>query len=216
MSIVVLKRKSKMYQYPISGKHNLGFALNGTLRNIGEVGPTNLANSVTRTPFRGDEPMGNGGCKSKKIMYGGANRGSCPEHYPLVISNSGSCCVNDPNIVKVSTKNTKGMLSSRYSKTNYYDQRDIRCCNNIVKTPLNPGGQGEYIYKLKSVKSINSGEFTNYGRCKKEYFNETGAISHDTYLHTLHRRKHCFPATHFHLRRFDDELSQNSSIIQYY
>lgn len=103
MSIVVLKRKSRRYQEPISGRKNGGFALNGTRRNIGAVGPTNLGkSSVTRTRFRGAEPMGSGGC------CGG---------YKRVINNSGSCCVNDSSIVKLSAKNTRGMIDTKYKWT---------------------------------------------------------------------------------------------------
>lgn len=92
MSIVALKRNSRRFQVPVSAN---GFSLNGTLRNIGAVGQTNLAKSVTRTRFRGAVPMGHG---------------SCCGSYPIVISNSGSCCVNDPAIIKKSTKNTKGYI----------------------------------------------------------------------------------------------------------
>ena len=45
MSIVALKRNSRRFQVSISGKGNNGFALNGTHRNIGAVGVTNLAKS---------------------------------------------------------------------------------------------------------------------------------------------------------------------------
>jgi hypothetical protein len=92
MSIVALKRNSRRFQVPISAN---GFALNGTRRNIGSVGQTNLAKSVTRTPFRGAAPMGHG---------------TCCGSYPKIISNSGSCCVNDPTIIKKSTKNTLGHI----------------------------------------------------------------------------------------------------------
>ena len=60
MSIVALKRNSRRYQATISGRGHEGFSLVGGHRNIGSVGPTNLAKSVTRTPFRGTAPMGNG------------------------------------------------------------------------------------------------------------------------------------------------------------
>lgn len=92
MSIVALKRNSRRFKVPVSAN---GFSLNGTLRNIGSVGQTNLAKSVTRTPFRGAAPMGHG---------------SCCGSYPINIHNSGSCCVNDPTIIKKSTKNTMGHI----------------------------------------------------------------------------------------------------------
>jgi hypothetical protein len=92
MSIVALKRNSRRFQVPISAH---GFSLNGGLRNIGQVGVTNLAKSVTRTPFKGTLPVGHGGNNGK---------------YVVSVYNSGSCSTNDPAIVKLSTKNTKGHL----------------------------------------------------------------------------------------------------------
>jgi hypothetical protein len=110
MSIHVLQRKSRRFKAPISGRGNKGFSLNGTHRNIGAVGTTNLGKSVTRTPFRGLKPMGNGGCCGR---------------YVVNVSNSGSCCfgarragdaATDAAYVKTSVKNTKGLL---YSKKYY-------------------------------------------------------------------------------------------------
>ncbi len=92
MSIVALKRNSRRFQHPVSAH---GFSLNGGHRNIGQVGRTNLANSVTRTPFKGAYPVGHGG-----------HNGT----YVVSIYNSGSCCTNDPSIIKLSTKNTMGHI----------------------------------------------------------------------------------------------------------
>ena len=95
MSIVALKRNSRRFQYPLSGG-KAGFALNGCLRNIGRVGPTNLAVSVTHTPFRGAKPVGHGGLSGT---------------YPIVITNSGQHTdYNNPNIIKKSVKNTMGYI----------------------------------------------------------------------------------------------------------
>jgi hypothetical protein len=103
MSIATLKRKTNLggnpRADPISGIGNKGFALNGTLRNIGGVGQFRMMSNVTRTRYRGNTPMGSGGCCGT---------------YPLYIFNSGDCCTNDPTVVKKSTKNTQGMLDERY------------------------------------------------------------------------------------------------------
>lgn len=75
MSIVALKRNSQRYINPIS--HNQGangFALNGTLRNVGWIGQTSLDRIGTVNSF---------------------------------------CVAQTPSIVKTSTKNTLGHLSSR-------------------------------------------------------------------------------------------------------
>ena len=91
MSIVVLKRKSIRYQAKISGKGSKGFSINGGLRNQGWVGQTTLGRHLSKTPFRGNLPMGNGGCCG---------------NYDVSILSGSNCCTNDPNIIKRSTMNT--------------------------------------------------------------------------------------------------------------
>ena len=151
MSIVVLKKKSKRYENIVSGKNNSGFSLNGTLRNIGTVGNTNLAKSVTRTPFIGTEPKGNGGCRSK-LFYGNKNQGNCLNSYPKIILNSGSCCTNDPSIIKPSVKNTKGRLNSLLEN----------CAeNNIIFKTRKNSDQSEYIKKIKFCNNNNNNNNNN-------------------------------------------------------
>tara|TARA_A200000113_G_C8833969_1_gene344618 strand:+ start:582 stop:1370 length:789 start_codon:yes stop_codon:yes gene_type:complete len=108
MSIATLQKKSERFRAPlwISGQGEDGFSLVGGLRNVGYVGQTNLAKSVTRTPFRGTEPMGNGGCCGtyKQNRLAGD------------VANSGSCCTNDPSIIKTTVKNTKGMIQTKYKR----------------------------------------------------------------------------------------------------
>jgi hypothetical protein len=103
MSIATLKRKTNSggnpRNDPISGVGNKGFALNGTLRNIGGVGQFRMVSNVTRTRYRGNTPVGWGG-------NGGA--------YPVYVFNSGDCCTNDANIIKKSTKNTAAMIDERF------------------------------------------------------------------------------------------------------
>ena len=88
-----------------------GFSLNGKARFKGP-GQVSLGESVTRTPFRGNEPMGHGGgsaCRS-----GGRFARACGSgKYPRVVSNSGSSCTRQ-TLVTPSTMNTKGMLENRY------------------------------------------------------------------------------------------------------
>jgi hypothetical protein len=99
MSIVVLKKKSLRFQNSISGQGKDGFSLIGGHRNIGSVGPTNLAKSVSRTRFRGTAPMGHG---------------STNGIYKISVFNSGSCCTNDPSIIKSSVKNNRGAILHQY------------------------------------------------------------------------------------------------------
>ena len=109
MSIVVLKKKSRRYKAPISGVGTYGFSLNGTHRNIGAVGETNLARSTHLTRFRGNEPMGSGGCCGT---------------YTRKISNSGQGVLpggsgplfggfNDDSVVKRSVQNSRGLIAQQ-------------------------------------------------------------------------------------------------------
>ena len=98
MSLVALKRKSRRFKAPISGRGTNGFSLNGGLRNQGWVGQTNLGRANPGTSFRGAYPMGNGGCCGSFVIN---------------TQNAGRCCSSDPSgvtIIKRSTMNTKGHI----------------------------------------------------------------------------------------------------------
>ena len=97
MSLVTLKRKSRRFKAPISGRGTNGFSLNGGLRSQGWVGQTNIGRANIGTSFRGAFPMGNGGC------CGG---------YVINTQNSGGSRTNDPDIIKRSTMNTKGLIEA--------------------------------------------------------------------------------------------------------
>lgn len=104
MSLAVLKRKAQASNPRIaaisSQRHAPnGFSLNGGYRNAGGVGQFRLIQNTNRTRFRGTEPLGNGGSGGK---------------YTRVVMNSGTCSANDPSIAKGSTKNTAGMLHTKY------------------------------------------------------------------------------------------------------
>ena len=103
MSIVCMKRNSRHNPRvdPISGKGKDGFSLNGGHRNIGGVGRFRMVSNTTRTPFRGNLPMGSGGSNGT---------------YDTTICNSGACCTNDPDIIKPSSVNTSGMIQMRYER----------------------------------------------------------------------------------------------------
>lgn len=145
MSIVALKRNSKRYQDPISGRGHDGFSLVGGHRNIGSVGPTNLAKSVTRTPFRGNAPMGHGGCCGT---------------YKISICNSGSCCTNDPNIIKPTVKNNKGAILKQYKWIHSaYPRFWVKPDDSMPKNY----SQGVYVQKVSAqysnfvVNKVNTG-----------------------------------------------------------
>ena len=110
MSQVAMKNKAfAMHTSHSRGKD--GFSLNGRTRFKGP-GQVSLGESVTRTPFRGTEPMGHGGGTSCRV--GGRWARECGSgKYPRIISNSGFPCT--PQIlVKPSSMNTKGMIEERF------------------------------------------------------------------------------------------------------
>ena len=211
MSIVALKRNSRRFQEPISAR---GFSLNGGHRNIGQVGVTNLAKSVTRTPFRGAIPMGHGGHLGK---------------YQVAVYNSGSCSANDPNIIKLSTKNTKG----HYFESFKYPICDNGNCGkgsqqNWVQD-MSPDNYGQelYIHNLVAANGscvVNKNEqlladmpykcpatVNNLGQevqCKagtyhiggkkyyQEYYTKTngsGAMMSSDYMRSLLQKRNCLP-----------------------
>ena len=127
MSIATLKRKTlkggNPRLDPVSSIGANGFSLNGGHRNIGAVGQFRMISNVTRTPFRGTQPMGHGGFDG--------------EYYNQPL-NSGSCCTNDNAIIKHSTLNTAGMLDEKYkwTKSQYpnYWVKDDNNSYRITKT----------------------------------------------------------------------------------
>ena len=98
MSIVAMKRKARRYKAVISGRGKDGFSLNGGYRNQGWVGQGVRGRSLGGTRFRGAEPVGSGGVNGK---------------YKRSVVNSGRPCTNDPSIIKRSSSNMPGLISSR-------------------------------------------------------------------------------------------------------
>ena len=113
MSIVALKRKTAA-KYGNHSAPNGKFSLNGVHRFVG-VGPTNLAKSVTRTPFVGLDPKGHGGGSRCRVggEKGRATKCSGPSG-STVVHLSGSNLTTQTE-VKPSVMNTRGMLEQRYT-----------------------------------------------------------------------------------------------------
>lgn len=117
-----------------------GFSINGGYRNQGGIGQTNLGRSVTRTPFRGNTPMGHGGSNGK---------------YSIVVSNSGINSSNQSDIIKPSTLNTAGMLARKYKwrnggGTGHHDNPAQNPTKPDDNYPLNHS-QGSYIESIKAT-----------------------------------------------------------------
>lgn len=94
-----------------------------------------MVSNVTRTPFKGTEPIGWGGTQGA---------------YPQYIFNSGDCCTNDDSIIKKSSLNTKGLIDTKYkwihSQYPRYWVKDDDNSYRITDT------QGQYI-EAKTWKS---------------------------------------------------------------
>ena len=151
MSLATLKKKSRNNKRfaPISGRGVNGFSLSGGHRNIGSVGQFRLISNTTRTPFRGTEPMGNGGSGGK---------------YYDAPHNSGSCGTNDNKIIKKSSLNTAGMIDTKYKWTkgtypNFWVQED----DNSYRVTRD---QATYIKKLTQKNgSCVVSNVQNNGKC---------------------------------------------------
>ena len=136
MSIVCMKRNSRHNPRidPISAN---GFSLNGGYRNVGGVGRFRLISNVTRTPFRGNEPMGTGGTNGT---------------YNISICNSGSCCTNDPQIIKPSSVNTAGMIDKRYQRKWDETQGKYICPRLVLNS--------QYPYSWTQARNVNNDQST--------------------------------------------------------
>ena len=100
MSIATLKKKTKAQYNNLSVGSKNGFSLNGTHRNQGYVGQTSLSRSLPRTLMKGNVVKGHGGC--------------CGTFNISPVVSSAVTSLNNPNVVKSSVLNTKGMLSTRF------------------------------------------------------------------------------------------------------
>jgi hypothetical protein len=104
MSLVTLKRKALAQNYhripnPTHKSPN-GFSLNGTHRNQGYIGQTSLSRSLPRTLMKGSTPRGHGGC--------------CGKYEITPIVQSGVTSLEDSSVVKTSSLNTSGLISTKY------------------------------------------------------------------------------------------------------
>ena len=142
MSIVALKKKSKRYTNKLSS--NKVFSLNGGYRNQGRIGQTSLSRSLTGTKFKGAEPIGHGGCCGR---------------YNITILNTKCSNINDSNIIKKSSINTRGMIDSRIKyPTSVFNTSCINSCLG-----------SKDIFKDLSV--LNKSQSTNITKKRKETIN---------------------------------------------
>jgi hypothetical protein len=172
MSIAAMKKKANNNNPrlgPQSGSNNNNFfSLNGTRRNIGQVGPTNLAPTAQTGPTQQIATAPN------SLTFPGIN------------GHPSSVCTNDPTVVKSSVINTRGMLSRRtnglsrnpptapvrqengcsYGPIEQEAQPFPECPGKVcppiwVKNPVLPNGnQGQYI-NVVALRG-NSSQFAGF------------------------------------------------------
>ena len=187
MSIAVLKRKTlngNPRLAPISGSNNgrFGFSLNGTRRNIGVVGVTNLApgaqsgptQMIESTPSNITNPNG-------------------------ITGHPTSCCTNDIDVVKPSVINTRGMLSRRLKCLP--PQPDWRTCTNCTSgsnpetgcynwvQPIDNGvnkthTQGQYTAKkgVQAIAAVGSGRAVGGGPSAEASSNPNCSVNDNALL----------------------------------
>lgn len=110
MSEATLKKKTRtQYRNMSVGSKNGGFSLNGTRRSQGYVGQTMLGRHFPRTPMRGNEPRGYGGCG------GNYYRGTIIQSgVPFPSGMNGNSANNNPQVVKPSVMNNSGLIMTKY------------------------------------------------------------------------------------------------------
>lgn len=147
MSIATLKRKTmKSYRIMSSGLTN--FSLNGTLRNQGYVGQTNLSRSLPRTLMKGNVPCGYGGC--------------CGTYRVMPIVQSAVTSLNDPNMIKSSVINTRGMIDTKYR----WAKRPQPFAIVKPDSNINLNTEGDHIANLKkkTLDKINKCNFNTIAK----------------------------------------------------
>lgn len=105
MSIATLKKKTYA-KYNNSSVGLPHFSINGTLRNQGYVGQTSLSRFTSRTLYNGIYPRGYGGC--------------CGTFKIGQTVQSGIMPLNNPNVIKSSVINSKGMI-----------EEETKCLNSL-------------------------------------------------------------------------------------
>ena len=213
MSLATLKKKSKtIYGNSISSStiSTNGFYLNGNKRVIGSVNTTNLGKSVTRTPFKGTEPVGHGGGSKCRVSGRAARKCGNGNKYLKVVSNSGSSCTPQ-TLIKISTKNQKGLIDTKYKwMSSTYPNYWVKHINEPENT-----SSSSYIESLRNKAISNCGitDITNaqtestsatYIECTNKYHIGSkckpvnkDVLAADTYDNYLSNLKHkCLELQH--------------------
>ena len=180
MSIATLKKKSSHIHSKNISRGSDGFSIYGNRRILSSslVGADSFNRSKNRTRFKGSEPVGHGGCCGK---------------YNKNIMNSGRQNFNDTSEVKLSVKNTKGMLSTRYKWLNrtypYF----------MVQPTAETYGYEDYLKRLSCNNSLPgdaSGKCSSSNKVET-YFSDPSHLDYATYLKTHLLTKKCILTSNY-------------------
>ena len=134
MSIATLKKKTHSKYNASLSKDQSTFSLVGTRRNQGYIGQDNLGRSNVYSIMKDDVTHGHGG-----------NNGE------YVHKNIKACqtSLNDPNVIKSQTLNTKGLIASKRYR---YTDENNNVVSNIVKPDSNQNNNTAISHIMKKKK----------------------------------------------------------------
>ena len=144
MSLATLKKKTAS-KYKNNSANLAQFSINGVHRNQGYVGQTSLGRTMLRTPAKGTESQGHGGC--------------CGDYKTNDVQTSSINSTENNNYVKPSVLSTSGMLAKRNRWVNRPDPYGV----TKPSDSNNQSTSGDYtVYKRKNA--ISDGV-----KCLKKY-----------------------------------------------
>jgi hypothetical protein len=135
MSLATLKKKTAS-KYKNNSANLAQFSINGVHRNQGYVGQTSLGRTMLRTPAKGTESQGHGGC--------------CGNYNENDVQTSSINTTENNNYVKSSVLSTSGMLAKRNRWVNRPDPYGV----TKPSDSNNQSTSGDYtVYKRKNAIS---------------------------------------------------------------
>jgi hypothetical protein len=135
MSLATLKKKTAS-KYKNNSANLAQFSINGVHRNQGYVGQTSLGRTMLRTPAKGTESQGHGGC--------------CGDYKTNDVQTSSINSTENNNYVKPSVLSTSGMLAKRNRWVNRPDPYGV----TKPSDSNNQSTSGDYtVYKRKNAIS---------------------------------------------------------------
>ena len=135
MSLATLKKKTAS-KYKNNSANLAQFSINGVHRNQGYVGQLSFGRTVLRTPAKGTESQGHGGC--------------CGDYKTNDVQTSSINSTEDSNSIKPSVLSTSGMLAKRNRWVNRPDPYGV----TKPSDSNNQSTSGDYtVYKRKNAIS---------------------------------------------------------------